>query len=311
MAELENQSENFVASWVNEEQLNEITMIHRNHEIVEGIIRSIFKKNYRVSDGNGGVKVATGEILVIALSNGVTAYCPAQEFSIRPYTTYRHFVGRKKKFMIERIDLDTSIITLSGKKAQVITVEELWETVTVAKADGTLEDLVYEGVITGVQADFRGLFVNIDGFDTFMPRGEWSYNNRDILEVEAGEIIQVKIIRVDEENKKMVVSRKLTLPDPFVFLRKLPQDALIAGRVTRVHPVNGIHVELENGLDVKASKKKELDNPIVGDLVSCRIVTPIELDSERGRINGRVLIIQYPNGKRKRKELGSFLFSND
>lgn len=303
--------ETFVASWVSEEQLNDITTIHRNHEIIEGIVRSIFKKSYRVSDGQGGAKTVSGEVLVIAMPNGVTAYCPAPEFSIRPYTSYRHFVGRKAKFMIERIDLNEQIVTLSGKKAQAITVDELWETVLAAKEEDTLSELVYEGVITGVQADFRGLFVNIDGFDTFMPRAEWSYNTRDILEVEAGEIIQVKIIRVDEENRKMVVSRKLTLPDPFLFLRNLPQDALIAGRVTRVHPVNGIHVELENGLDVKASKKKELENPIVGDLVSCRIVTPIELDNERGRINGRVLIIQYPNGKRKRKELGSFLFSND
>lgn len=297
-----------VESWNSQEQLNDLLAIHRNKEIVEGVVRSIVSQQYRTNDTDDGKsKVARGEILIIALPNGTTGYCAAEQFMIRDFNNYRQFVGRKAKFYIENILLEENKLILNGKRAQEDSIEQFWSEIKSYQEEGSLAEHTFKGIITGVQAEYRGVFVNIEGQDTFMNRNEWSYNVRDVMQVQEGEEVEVRIVQANVEERRVFVSRKATLPDPYKLLQRLSVGDLIAGKVTKVDHKDGIFVQLENGLDVKASKLRQLETPIVGDMVSCRISKEIEREGN-GRIRGRVIIIGYPNGKRKRRDLGSFLF---
>jgi len=295
-----------LTSWTTEEQLNELTRIKRYNELVTGIVRSIESKTRTVVVDGESQKVKE-EILIVALPNGVTGYCAAKEFAIHEFKNTRKLVGRTAQFVIQDILLEDRILILNGKEAQQRNIEEFWAEVEELEKRNELDNHVFTGEITGTSPDGRVIHVRIKGQDCHIQPGEWSWNRFERPVVEEGAPVEVKIKRFDKENRRVEVSRRLTLPDPLEFLSKLEIGDSIAGRVSRVDPVHGIFVQLENGLDVKASRVKNLEEPIVGDIVNCRVTKKITRE-ESGRIKGRVVIVGYPRGKRRRKDLGAFLF---
>ncbi|MFG3435135.1 S1 RNA-binding domain-containing protein [Lysinibacillus fusiformis] len=296
-----------VESWNSTEQFNELTAWHRNNEMITGVVRSILEKPYRAVENDNTTKSANAELLVIALPNGTTGYCVAENFLAREFKNYKQFVGRKADFFIEAIHIDENMLILNGKKAQEQKISQFWDTITEFEQLNALAEHTFKGIVTGQHTTNRGIFVNVEGQDCFMPRIEWSWNERDAINISEGETIDVKIIRIDHEKERIFVSRRQTLPDPYKFLERLDVGDSIAGKVSRVDPKHGIFVTLESGLDVKASKVKALEEPVIGDMVNCRIGQKI-VRTDDGRIKGRVVIVKYPNGKRKVKDLGQFLF---
>lgn len=299
------QSVKYLPSWTQQEQLEELTRIQRFGEMVTGMVRGI-ETLQRTMMVEGKNQLVNEDILIIALPDGVTGYCAASEFAIHQFKNTKKLVGRTAQFVIKNILLDDQMLILSGKEAQQRNIEEFWNEITALDEAGELENKIFKGEVTGTSTDGRIVHLRIKGQDCYIRPSEWSWV-RERPFVTEGEKISVKVIRYDKENRNVEVSRRLTLPDPFEFLSKLEIGDPIAGRVTRVDPIHGIFVQIENGIEVKSKKVKRLDEPIVGDIVNCRILKPIERE-ETGRITGRVVIVGYPNGKRRRKDLGSFLF---
>ncbi|MFJ8519409.1 30S ribosomal protein S1 [Lysinibacillus xylanilyticus] len=295
-----------IHSWSNKGQLEELARIDRYKQRVVGIVRSIKTRETR-EEVDGKYVPVKKEILIVALPNGVTGYCPGEQFSIREYRGYSRFVGQAIEFYIDKIDLHSQILVLNGKTAQEVMIDELWEQLETLQENNELSSHRFKAVVSGVNESTRTVHVRVHGKDCFITPAEWSWNRRDSLNIIPGEEIEVVVRRFDKENELVEVSRKLTLPDPYVFLEKLKAGDFIAGVVSTVDPINGIFVELESGLDVKASRVKELEEPVVGERVSCRVVKEITRRNH-GRVQGRVLIIGYPNGKRTRRDLGDFLF---
>ncbi len=296
-----------IQSWSSKEQLDELARIERYKQRVKGIVRSIKVSETR-QEVDGKYVPVKKEILIIALPNGVTGYCPAEQFSIREYRGYSRFVGQAIEFNIEKIELNSRILVLNGKTAQEAMIEELWNQLEMLQETNSLRSQKFKAIVNGVNEDTHTVHVRVHGKDCFITSAEWSWNRRDALNIVAGEEIEVIVRRFDRESGLVEVSRKLTLPDPYVFLEKLEPGQLIAGVVADVDPIKGIFVELESGLDVKASRLKELEEPVVGELVRCRIMSPITRRNH-GRVQGRVVIIGYPQGKRTRRDLGGFLFN--
>ncbi|MDD1505217.1 30S ribosomal protein S1 [Lysinibacillus sp. CNPSo 3705] len=299
-----------IHSWSSKEQLEELTRIDRYKQRIVGIVRSIKVRETR-EEVDGKYVPVKKEILIVALPNGVTGYCPGEQFSIREYRGYSRFVGQAIEFYIDKIDLQSRILVLNGKTAQEAMIEELWEQLEMLQEKNALSSHRFNAVVSGVNETTRTVHVRVHGKDCFITPAEWSWNRRDSLNIVPGEEIEVVVRRFDKENGEnglVEVSRRLTLPDPYAFLEKLKVGDLIAGVVSTVDPINGIFVELESGLDVKASRIKELEEPVVGERVSCRVMKEITRRNH-GRVQGRVLIIGYPNGKRTRRDLGDFLFN--
>lgn len=296
-----------IQSWSSKEQLEELTRIDRYKQRIEGIVRSIKSRETRVEVEGKYVPVKK-EILIVALPNGVTGYCPVEQFAIRGYRGYSRFVGQAIEFYIDKIDLNSQILVLNGKTAQVTMIEELWKQLETLQETNELRNQRFKAVVSGVNDDTRTVHVRVHGKDCFITPAEWSWNRRDSLNIVPGEEIEVIVRRFDRENELVEVSRRIALPDPYVFLEQLKPGDVVAGVISAVDPINGIFVELESGLDVKASRLKELEEPVVGERVTCRVMSQITRRNH-GRVQGRVVIIGYPNGKRTRRDLGGFLFN--
>lgn len=296
-----------VQSWSNESTLDALRIANRKQEIVYGVIRSIKEMNLPVQQTDGSTAVREVPTLIVALPGGVTGYCPGPDFRDFSIKSFHRFVGTQDAFVITRLDLEQKVAFLSGTKANEMLADQLWTELKAAEKAGNLSEKEYKATVTGINTQKGVVHARIQGQDAYMFRSEWSWNDREGIDAQVGEIISVKVtaISYDTDLKMIRISRKQTLADPMKFLEQIKKDDVIAGKVVQVSPEHGIFVEVETGVVLKGTKPRALEEPDVGDLVTCRVAR-VDLEKRRGR----VILLNYPQGKRKKKDLGSFLFED-
>lgn len=292
-------------SWNNDESLRLLAEKSRNREIVEGVVRTVETMKIPVVRGNGDIEHVEEETLVVVLPGGVTGYCPASEFRERDFKSLGGFVGSKQGFVITRIELDQKMALLSEKQASARKRNSFFDELDYLKAEGKLESETYEAVVSGYNRERGIVYARLNGHDCFIYRRDWfwSQSGTPVVDAAQGEKIQVKVVRFDREGERIQLSRKHAMVDPFDYISTLKEQQRIAGRVVNIHPVHGLFVEVENGVVLKASKISRIPEPEIGEVVNC-VVQRINPDERKGK----VLIIDYPQGKRRRQDLGSFLF---
>lgn len=285
-------------------ELEELAKIHRNGEVVTGLVQSVGFLTLPVEE-NGKMVSKETEVAIFRLEGDVKAYCPAEEFSERSFKTLNGFVGTTQNLIITRLNLQQQIALVSVKRADAKKREDFWNTIKYLDKKEALADEVFDGVVYGVNEKNETIHVRIEGTDCFMVKYDWDWNRQtDVLaEVERGMPIQVVIKKFDEESGRIRVSRKDTMEDPFKKLEQMKEMEVVVGRVANVHQIYGIFVQLEAGVTLKASKPRYLDEPVVGDIVACKVR---EIDARNRK--GKVVIVNYPQGRKKRKDVGSFLF---
>lgn len=298
----ERMTEMVIKSWSDNEGLEELVKQKRFDEIVTGVIRSIKPMNMPIETEKGHVTKMV-ETFVVALPNGITGYCPVLDFSERTHKSYTRFVGLSYSFVIKNVDLENQIAIVSGKIAEQMGIEKFWNEIEELEKNNLLKEKTYQARITGYNQTAGIIHMTVNGQPAYMYRKEWSWSERDIVDPNNGETIDVKIMLVDKEGKAVRVSRRLAIPDPFIFMDSLKVGEIVAGKIEQVHPIHGIYVQLENGVSLKAGKVRHLEEPEAGDIVTCRVQRLDPLNRK-----GKVVIISYPQGKRRKKDLGSFLF---
>jgi small subunit ribosomal protein S1 len=295
-----------IASWQDEEGLAYLQRLKRNNEMAKGVVRYVKKTTVRILQ-EGSYQKVDSEVAILMMENGLQIFCPKEEFSDHSFKTIAGFIGTIQEFIVENIDLEHRIATVSVKKADDIKSRAFWQKLIDLNQRGELEKTVFEGVVYGANPLTNKIYVRIEGTSCYMDVSDWDWNRRqpdvDLL-VSRGEKVSVVVTRFDPENKLVRVSRKHTMRDPFLDLEFLAKLDGVAGVVTTVHPRYGVFVQLDNGLEVKASVPRKLEEPVVGDVVRC-IIQNIDKQNRRCR----VVIIGYPRGKRKLKDFSSFLFS--
>ncbi|MGN7299762.1 S1 RNA-binding domain-containing protein [Ferdinandcohnia sp. SAFN-114] len=291
-------------SWTTDEELEVLARARRNNEILTGVVRSVGFKEAKVLEGNKYVKKEM-EVITFLLEGYIKAYCPATEFSEREYRSLIGFVGTKQEFIVTDIDLESRVAVVSVKQADAVKSERFWNELEYLEKKGELANQVYTGVISGFNPETERIFVRINGTDCFMLKYDWQHGRiRDIAsQIERGATVQVKVQKFDKEQKLVHVSRKATMVDPYTLLEDLKDAEAVVGKVTAVDPIHGIYIMLDIGEEVKGMKPRTLEEPVVGDIVSCKIRR-----IDKAKRSTKVVIIGYPRGKKKRKDIGGFLF---
>ncbi|MDU3724181.1 MAG: S1 RNA-binding domain-containing protein, partial [Clostridium celatum] len=136
-----------------------------------------------------------------------------------------------------------------------------------------------------------GAFAEINGVDGLIHLSQisWKHINScdEILKI--GEIIDVKIIGLDKEQKKLSLSIKALTPEPWsVIDEKYTEGSAVLGKVVRINDF-GAFVELEPGIDglVHISKishdhiKHPSEVLTIGEEVKCIILS---IDKENRKI---------------------------
>jgi small subunit ribosomal protein S1 len=176
---------------------------------------------------------------------GVRAFMPASRSGARDQADLEKLVGQQIECRITKLDAATEDVVVDRR----IVLEEL-ERAAKEEAFGRIEEgSVIRGTVRSL-TDF-GAFVDLGGVDGLLHVSDMAYSRTvkpaDVVSV--GDSIEVKVLKVNREARKISVGLKQLAPDPWsLAAEKYPQGSRVKGRVARVTDF-GAFVEIEPGIE--------------------------------------------------------------
>ena len=230
---------------------------------------------------------------LIVPMEGLRGFVPASQVSLSrrasvtgdtPDQRWGAMVGEEIEVCVIEVDEDRRRLILSERVASAETRESLKEKVI----DELQEGDVRTGRVTSL-ADF-GAFVNISGADGLVHLSEISWDRiqhpKEVLEV--GQEVEVKIISVDREKKRIGLSIRQLLKDPWAErVAEFQVGQLVEGTITRLTKFGAfakIDEELEGLIHISEISDKRIEHPKEvlreGEVVTLRIIR-VEPDTHR------------------------------
>jgi len=223
---------------------------------------------------------------VIAAYKEITGFIPMSQLSDRYVENAEEFLGQTFDVRVIRVDTKRNRAVFSRKAILVDekrkAVAEIWENLNVG-------DIV-EGKV--MRFTDYGAFVDIGGVDGLLHISEISWGKlkhpEEVLKI--GDIINVKILSLNEEKGKISLGLKQTQPEPWTLVgEKYQVGDVLEGKVVQIKEY-GAFVELEAGLDglvhISEIANKRVENVFdelkVGEIVNVKIM---EIDPDKRRIS--------------------------
>ena len=232
--------------------------------------------------------------LIVPLGN-LRGFVPASQISVwrRPSESsgetsearWSSMIGDAISVKVIEVDRQRHRLILSERSA----LQETRETIKDRLLDELTEGIIRTGRVTSL-ADF-GAFVNIDGADGLVHLSEisWERVNHPNEVLKVGQEVQVKVIAIDRERKRIGLSIRQTLPDPWMKkVDNLRESQLVEGTITHLTKFGAfarLGEDLEGLIHVSELSDTRINHPkeVVkeGDVLTLRI---IRIDPERRRI---------------------------
>ncbi len=198
-----------------------------------------------------------------------TVFVPAREIRSGYVKELDKYVG--KKLRLRLIELKTERRKEIIASSRVIIEEEraAKEAAKAAKEAEFFASINVDDVVEGKveRATSFGAFVSVNGFDCLAHVSDLSWTGvkavTDVLEI--GKKYQFKVLKIDEEAKKVSIGYKQLQPQPWdLAAEKYAEGDVIHGKVVRIVPF-GAFVEVEKGIDglvhVSQISHEFLENP--------------------------------------------------
>ncbi|MDD5292475.1 MAG: 30S ribosomal protein S1 [Candidatus Omnitrophica bacterium] len=243
-------------------------------------ISSSFKEG-DLLEGNVRRKVKGGFIVDIF---GIEAFLPSSLSAFRG-TNDRDILGKPFKFKIVNMNNLRRSLIVSRKEAlyqeKEATREKVWSALKIGE--------VYPGVVKNV-TDF-GAFIDLGGVDGLLHITDmsWSRISHPSEIVAIGDKIEVMILTIDKESKKVSLGLKQRMSDPWQDIeKKFPVGSQVKGKIVNILPY-GVFVELDKGIEglihvSEISWQKRSINPqemfTIGESIEIQILN-IERESRR------------------------------
>lgn len=223
---------------------------------------------------------------------GVRGFIPASMLDTRFVRNAERFVGQ---------EFDTKIKEVNAKENRfILSRREVVEAATAAARAELFGKLAVGDVVTGKVARITsfGAFVDLGGVDGLVHLTELSHerNVSPKSVVTVGEEIEVKILDLNEEEGRVSLSLKATVPGPWDGVeQKLAKGDVVEGTVKRLTDF-GAFVEVLPGIDglvhVSQISHKRIENPKealkVGQEVQVKVLE-VNADAERVSLSIKAL----------------------
>jgi small subunit ribosomal protein S1 len=187
-------------------------------------------------------------------------------------------VGRKMGFKVIEVDRQRRRLVLSQRNAQ----KEFRERQKARLLESLAEGQVRRGLVTGLR-DF-GAFVDLGGADGLIHISELSWRRvkhpSEVLAV--GQEVEVEVLKVDRESKRIGLSLKRRQPDPWQRVgERFQPGQVVEGTLTRLAPF-GAFVDLGEGVEGLLPTNQIANQPgvVEGATVRVRILN-VEPDRQR------------------------------
>lgn len=225
---------------------------------------------------------------LVANYKGVRIFIPASHVELYHVDDLTSYVGKELDINIIEYNEEKRTTKIIGSRRELLKKEReekeavAWEKI---QADNT-----YEGEVKRL-TDF-GAFVDVEGVDGLLHVSEisWGRVNKpsDVLKV--GDKINVYVLSIDKDKKKLSLSMKKLIEDPWNNVdEKYPVGNVVLGKVVRFASF-GAFVELEPGVDalvhISQISHKRINKPgdalQIGEQVKAKILDVNKEDKKIG-----------------------------
>jgi small subunit ribosomal protein S1 len=275
----EDQNGNVVLSYTRAREL-------KDWEYVEELMSSESTVQSKVIGYNkGGLIVPVG---------GLRGFVPASQVSLlrrsasdgeTPEQRWNSMVGDPMEVRVIEVDRERRRLILSERQA----LQETRESLKDRLLDELHEGSERTGRVTSL-ADF-GAFVNIDGADGLVHLSEisWDRIQHPSEALNVGDEVQVKVISVDRERKRIGLSIRQLQEDPWLDkVSHLREGMLVEGKITHLTKFGAfasLGEDMEGLIHISEISEQRVTHPKEmlheGDVLTLRI---IKIDPERHRI---------------------------
>ena len=251
--------------------LKEIQQAYKDKTPVTGTIAKVVKSGYEVDLGVDRM-----------------AFLPISQADAEKVEKPESLLGTKSKFYIERLYSDNKLNPVVNRRKFL--EEEINE-----KRDAFFNSVQIGDTVKGTVKSFTsfGAFIDLGGFDGLLHINDmsWGHVARPKDFVKKGQEIELKVIRLDPEDKRINLSLKHFTEDPWVhFEDKYHVDDIVKGKVTKLTEF-GAFVELEKGIEglvhiSEFSWTKKVNKP--GDMVNVGDEVEVMIlgyDIQNGRVS--------------------------
>lgn len=196
------------------------------------------------------LKVVIKEVVncgLVGNYKGARVFIPASHIELYHVDDLESYLGKEVELNIIEFDDTKRQTRIVGSRREILKAEKsVFEEETWNKLE---KDTVVEGEVKRLTV--FGAFVGVNGVDGLLHVSEisWGRINKpsDILKV--GDKIKVYILDIDKENKKLSLSMKKLIDDPWMDVEvKYPVGNIVLGKVVRFANF-GAFIELEPGVD--------------------------------------------------------------
>jgi small subunit ribosomal protein S1 len=238
-----------------------------------------------VGFNKGGLIVPVGQLRGFVPASQVSLLRRIDSSGSTPEQRWGEMVEEPITVSVIEVDRERRRLILSERAALQETRESLKERLLEELSEGD----VRTGRVTSL-ADF-GAFVNIDGADGLVHLSEISWDRiehpREVLSV--GQEVEVKVIGVDRERKRIGLSIRQLQEDPWVQnVEALKEGQLIEGTITHLTKFGAfarLDEDLEGLIHISEISDQRVEHPKEvlheGDVVTLRV---IKIEPERHRI---------------------------
>ncbi|MFB3890895.1 MAG: S1 RNA-binding domain-containing protein [Phycisphaerae bacterium] len=233
----------------------------------------------RVTEHNKG-----GLVLTI---NGIEAFMPISQIEMFRVDELAPYVNQKLRCVVMEVNQEDRKVIVSRREILQKEAEEAREKMFAELVEGK----TVRGVVKNIMS--YGAFVDIGGADGLLHVKDMSHSRvedpREI--VKEGQTLELMVLKVDKEARKIALGLKQVLPDPWAGVaEKYPVGVVVTGRITRLAEF-GAFMELESGVEGlvpigEMTFERRIKHPseIVkeGDVTRAKVMS---VDLERKRIS--------------------------
>jgi len=231
---------------------------------------------------------------VIVPVHGLRGFVPASQISMNrrnatpgdtPDARWAKMIGQAITIRVIEVDRQRRRLILSERAANPESRQSLKERIIEELKEGEIRT----GRVTSL-ADF-GAFVNINGADGLVHLSEisWERIQHPSEALEVGQEVKVKIISIDREKKRIGLSIRALLDDPWQDkVNKFKVGMLVEGTITRLTKFGAfarLEGDVEGLIHISEISENRIEHPKEalheGDVVNLRV---IRIDPEQRRI---------------------------
>jgi len=233
----------------------------------------------------GGLIVAVEGLRAFVPASQISAIRRAQSTGETPEQRWQKMVGQPISVRVIEVDRERRRLIVSERAASTESRQSIKERVLEELEEGK----VYTGRVTSL-ANF-GAFININGADGLVHLSELSWDHidhpREVLEV--GQEVDVKVINVDREKKRIGLSVRALQEDPWRSrVEKYSVGQLVEGVITRLTKFGAfarLEGDIEGLIHISEIAEHRIEHPKEalkeGEVKSLRV---IRIDPEQHRI---------------------------